>query len=260
MFNFGKVEKKIYSLREEHPLVIPQIDPDKISSDDAISTLKKLESMGVGHIAIGSSLSDPVVTQTLLDVIMKDFDFSVTTYISNTSSFLLKGKKGRAALYWATVFNANNTFFLKDSLIMGSPFINKDLLEPIPSAYVFDERGSKGTANWLAQPNSILREKPEISLATALACQYLGIRFYIMAGGSGSLLPPPESHVKLLSKKTELFLIPTSGIKALEDIRNLFDAGADAMHIGAALEGKDGLVKFQKMFDLSKKYCGKKFI
>lgn len=259
MLNVGQVEKRIYSLREEHPVVIPQIDPDKSSSDDALNTLKKLEAIGVKHIAIGSSLSSPIATQSLLDVIMKDFDFSVTTYISNTSSFLLKGTKGRAALYWATVFNANNTFFLRDSLIMGAPLINKDLLEPIPSAYVFDERGSKGTANWLAQPNPILREKPEISLATALACQYLGIRFYIMAGGSGSLLPPPESHVRLLSKKTTLFLIPTSGIKTLDDVKNLLDAGADAMHIGAALENKEGLGKFQKMFELSKKYPGKKF-
>ena len=258
MPKIGLVEKKIYSLREECPLIIPQLDPDKKTSDP-IKTLNRLKSIGVKHIAVGSSLSDPVVTQGLLDLVMKDYDFSVTTYISNTSSFLLKGAKGRAAIYWATVFNANNTFFLRDSLLMGAPLLKPEFLEPIPSAYIFDERGSKGTANWLTQPNPILREKPEISLAMGLACQYLGMRFYIMAGGSGSLLPPPEKHVALLRKKTDLFIIPTSGIKTTDNVKNLLDSGADALHIGGVLESENGLDIFEKMFKLSRKYPGRKF-
>lgn len=260
MFNMGKVEKKIYSLREEHPLVIPQIDPDKQSLADSIKILQNLESIGVNHIAVGSSLIDPFSIQSLFDVIIKDFDFTFTTYISNTSSFLLKGKSGRSAIYWATVFNANNMFFLRDSLIMGAPLIKSDFLEPIPTAYVFDERNSKGTANWLAQANSIPVNKPEISLATALACEYLGIRMYIMAGGSGSFLSPPESHVKLIHQKTGLFLIPTSGIRSVSHAKGLFEAGADALHIGSMIESKEGLEEFNKIFKLSKKYSGRKIV
>ncbi|MCX6804190.1 MAG: hypothetical protein NTY48_06530 [Candidatus Diapherotrites archaeon] len=240
--------------------MIPQIDPDKQSVDESIKMLKKLDLIGVKHIAIGSSLSNPILAQELFEVIIKDFDFTFTTYVSTTSSFLLKGKLGRSAIYWATVFNANNLFFLRDSLVMGAPLIKTDLLEPIPTAYVFDERNSKGTANWLAQPNPIPNEKPEISLATALACEYLGMRFYIMAGGSGSLLPPPESHVKLIHKKTGLFVIPTSGIKSVSHAKSLLEAGADALHIGTLIESEDGLAEFKKIFNLSKKFPGRKII
>jgi len=260
MFKIGKVERRMYELRENHPLIIPQIDPDKQSLADSIKILQNLDSIGVKHIAVGSSLIDPVSIQSLFDVIIKDFDFSFTTYISNTSSFLLKGKTGRSAIYWATVFNATNMFFLRDSLIMGAPLIKTDYLEPIPTAYVFDERNSRGTANWLAQANPIPNNKPEISLATALACEYLGIRVYIMAGGSGSFLPPPESHVKLIHEKTSLFVIPTSGIKSLAHVKSLLDAGADALHIGSMIETKEGLKEFDKIFKLSKKYSGRKII
>jgi phosphoglycerol geranylgeranyltransferase len=260
MLKIGKVEKRIYELREKHPLVIPQIDPDKQSLDESIKMLKKLDNLGVNHIAVGSSLIDPVSIQSLFDVIIKDFDFTFTTYISNTSSFLLKGMTGRSAIYWATIFNANNMFFLRDSLIMGAPLIKADFLEPIPTAYVFDERESKGTANWLAQANSIPGNKPEISLATALACEYLGIRFYIMAGGSGSLLPPPESHVRLIHDKTNLFVIPTSGIKKSSHVKSLLDAGSDALHVGSMIETKEGFLEFEKVFKLSKGYSGRKII
>lgn len=260
MFKLGKVEKRIYEIREKHPLVIPQIDPDKQSLEESVKILKKLESYGVQHIAVGSSLVDPISTQALFDVIIKDFDFTFTTYISNTSSFLLKGKLGRASIYWATIFNAMNMFYLRDSLIMGAPLIKAEYLEPIPTAYVFDERNSRGTANWLAQANAIPQNKPEISLATALACQYLGIRFYIMAGGSGSFLPPPESHVKLIRNKTDLFVIPTSGIKNHSHVKTLLESGADAVHIGSMIESKEGLAEFEKIFKSSKKYSGRKMI
>ena len=43
MFNVGPVEKKIYSIREEKPLLIPQIDPDKQSLTDSIKILNKLK-------------------------------------------------------------------------------------------------------------------------------------------------------------------------------------------------------------------------
>jgi len=258
MLRLGKVEKTIYELREKNPVIIPQVDPDKQPLDESIKMLKKLESYGVKHIAVGSSLIDPISIQGLFDVIIKDFDFTFTTYISNTSSFLLKGKSGRSAIYWATIFNATNLFYLRDSLIMGAPLIKTDFLEPIPTAYVFDERNSRGTANWLAQANPIPNNKPEISLATALACEYLGIRFYIMAGGSGSFLPPPESHVRLIKDKTNLFVIPTSGIKNISHVKSLLEAGADALHIGSMIETKEGLAEFEKIFSLSKKYPGKK--
>jgi phosphoglycerol geranylgeranyltransferase len=259
MYKIGAVEKKIYLLREESPILIPQIDPEKQSIDKALKICDFLEGIGVEHIAVGSSLINHECIQNLLDVIIKDYNFSITTYISNTNSFLLKGKKNKLAIYWASVFNAQNMFFLRDSLVFGSLLLDTSKMEPIPSAYVFDERGSKGTANWLSQPNSIPFDKPEINLANALACQYLGIRFYIMAGGSNSILPPPISHVSLLRKKTNLFLLPTSGIKSFSSIKGLFEAGADALHVGTLIESKNGLAKFKKFFNLSKKFPGKYF-
>jgi phosphoglycerol geranylgeranyltransferase len=260
MFKIGSVEKRIYSIREEAPLIIPQLDPEKQSIESSLKICDFLEGLGVQHIALGSSLVNPDSLQRLVDVIMADYDFSITTYVSNTSSFLLKGKKDRLAIYWASVFNAQNMFFLRDSLVLGSLMIDLNFIEPIPTAYVFDDRGSKGTANWLSQPNVIPLDKPEISLSNALACQYLGMRFYIMAGGSNSLLPPSVNHVSLLKNKTDLFLIPTSGIKTKNVVLDLLGAGADALHIGTLIESPNGLEKFGKIFNLSKKFPGKKFI
>ena len=142
---------------------------------------------------------------------------------------------------------------------MSSLAVSMNKFEPIPTAYIFDERDSVGTANWLARAVPIPREKPYISLSVALAAQFSGLRFYVMAGGSGSKLPPPTEHIKLLSKKTNLFLIPTSGIRTVAQVEECYEAGADAIHVGNLIEEKGGLEVLGRMVKASKKYSGKKF-
>jgi phosphoglycerol geranylgeranyltransferase len=255
----GKVEKKIYSLREEHPLVIPQLDPERIDANLFHKVLKQISDLGVKHLSIGSSLAVPGLFQQMLDVAINDFDFSVVTYPTNSAICFLKGTRDRTAIYWMSVLNAENPYYLKDVLIMNSSVISDSEFEPIPTSYVFDDRGKIKTANWLSRSYPVPRDKPEISLAIALAAQYLGMRFYIMGGGSNSGLIPPVSHLDLLAKKTNLFLIPTSGIATASHAETMFQHNADAIHVGTVLEKSNGMKIIEKMVKVAKKYPGKQF-
>jgi phosphoglycerol geranylgeranyltransferase len=256
----GKVEKKIYKMREEHPLVIPQVDPENKTPDELISLFNDIRALNLDHIAIGGSILDPVLLQDAINLAVRDYDFSVVTYLSNSSVAMIKGIKGKTAVYWMLVVNAENPFYFRDNLIMSSISISRKNLETIPTAYVFDDRGSVRTADWLTRAIAVPREKPDISLSIALASQFSGMRFYIMAGGSGASSAPPISHIKLISEKTNLFLIPTSGIRTVVDARNIFGAGADAIHIGRLLEDKGGIKLLTKIVKESKRYAGKEFL
>ncbi|MFH1224655.1 MAG: geranylgeranylglyceryl/heptaprenylglyceryl phosphate synthase [Candidatus Diapherotrites archaeon] len=255
----GHIEKGIYALRAEHPLVIPQLDPEKYDEHDLQTVLKELGEIGVSHVAVGGTIVDAAKMQAVLDIVAKDFGFVTLSYITNNSLGLLNGIKGKTAVYWMSVLNAENLYFLRDNLIMNSIAMSKKNFELLPTAYVFDERGSCSSSNWLARSTPIPRNKAELSLAIALAAQYLGMRFYIMAGGSGAPYPPPVEHVKLISKKTDLFLIPTSGINQVGQAKRLFANGADAIHVGKAIELKNGLKMLRDMVKISKKHDGKEF-
>lgn len=259
MLKIGAVEKRIYKLREESPLIIPQLDPDKLSVEEFARLLKQISGVGIEHIAVGGSLITPSKLQEIMDIAVKDFDFSAVTYPTNSAACYLKGKKDKTAIYWMSVMNAENPFFLKDVLVMNSAIIKNNNLEPIPTAYVFDDRGSMKTSNWLSRAVPIPRDKPDISLAVALASEYLGMRFYIMAGGSGCKLTPPAKHVELISRKSNLFIIPTSGIVKPEQANDLFRHNADAIHIGALMEKENGANKLKQFVDVAKKYPGKQF-
>ncbi len=250
----------MYSLREEHPLVIPQLDSKNIGANNFYNILKQISGFGLNHIAIGSSLVSPELLRQFLDIAVKDFGFSVVTYPTNSSVCYLKGTRNKTAIYWMSVLNAENPFYLKDVLIMNSSSFMHNEFEPIPTAYVFDDRGELKTSNWLSRAFPVPRDKPDVSLAVALAAQYLGMRIYIMAGGSGCKLIPPVSHLDLLAKKTNLFLIPTSGIVTKSNAETMFKHHADAIHIGNLLENAKGMKILGKMVDVSKKYPGKHFL
>lgn len=254
----GKLEKEIYKLREESPLILPQLDPDKYNSESASEWFKTVQNAGISVITIGGSTVDAFNTQEMLDVAIKDYGLSVIIYLSSNPSSI-RGIKDKTAVYWGHVPCSSNTFYGWDGLIANALSIQKNQIEPIPTVYVFDDRQSTGTANWITRSNPIPREKPGISLAIAKAAEYLGIRFYIMAGGSGSLQSPPLEHVSLLTKKTNLFVIPTSGINTPEQAREIFSAGGDAIHIGSILEKSKDKKILNKFVKLAKEFEGREF-
>ena len=255
----GMVEKTIYRLRKQHPLVIPQIDPDKNNLEKANSWFRDVRDVGLKVIVIGGSTINILDMQKLLDIAVNDFDFQVLTYLSgNVAS--LNGISNKTAMYWMQVPNALNTFYSWDGLVTNSLYVERNKWEVIPTAYVFDDRGYKGTSSWITRSNLIPESKPELSLAVAKAAEFLGIRFYIMAGGSGSPKPPPVSHISTLIKNSNLFVIPTSGITDVIQVSRIFEAGADAIHVGNRLERKDRKEILKEMVKLSEKFSGREFI
>ena len=158
----ANVEKFIYKLRAEHPLVIPQLDPDRYDSKGGAAWLKHAQEAGVSLIAFGGSMMDYRHSQELLDIALKDYDFKVLLYLTSNSGSL-KGKVGRSGIYWLQVPNSLNTFYCWDGVISNALNLNMQNkeLEPIPTAYVFDDRGDIGTANWVTRSYPVPREKPQ---------------------------------------------------------------------------------------------------
>lgn len=261
MYRIGAVERSVYKLRAEHPLVIPQLDPDRYDHKGGNLWLKQAKEAGASLIAFGGSTMDYGHAQDMLNMALKDYDFKILLYLTSNSGSL-KGKSGRTGLYWFQVPNSLNTFYWWDGVISNALNFNIENkeLEPIPTAYVFDDRGDMGTANWVTRSYPVPREKPKISLAIAKAAQYLGIRFYIMAGGSGSRNIAPLSHVEELAKNTDLFVIPTSGIVTTDHVKDLFSAGADAVHVGNLLQRNGGFKILSEMIKTSAFYPGRNFI
>jgi heptaprenylglyceryl phosphate synthase len=253
--NLGPVESKVYEEREKHPLVIPQIDPDAFDDDSLNNLLEEINNLDINVISIGGSVFYPDKFQKAINLAAKEYNFTTLVYPAY-SSMGLRGVQDKTGMYWIKILNAANEFYRDDFANFNSIHLKGSNFEPIPTAYIFDDRGTIGTGEWFSRAFPVPRHKPIISLTLALGAQYSGTRILILGGGSGAPLPPPEEHVKLIKDKTNLFLIPTSGITKLDHVKKLFNAGADAVHISKLLESKEGLTEFKKII----RYVEKDFI
>jgi len=255
----GKIEREIFNLREEHPLVIPQFDPEKWRIEEVEKAMKILkEETDIQVISVGSSVANARKMQQIIDIISKDNGLISISYITNSAIPSIQGIKGKSAVYWSFFPNSQNPYFEKDLLINSSRAIKENDFEAIPTAYVFDDRETLSTSTWILRAFPVPRNKPEITISIGLAMQFLGIKFYIMAGGSGAKLPPPVQHIKALRQNTNLFIIPTSGIKTELDAEDMFKHGGDAIHVGHLIEEK-GIKSIIPLWKTSKNYEGRSF-
>jgi Predicted phosphate-binding enzymes, TIM-barrel fold len=75
--------------------------------------------------------------------------------------------------------------------VIAAPIIKKHGLEAISTGYILVESGRVTTAQYISGSVPVPRHKPEIAVATALAAEYLGMKFYLFGSGLGC----PISHV-----------------------------------------------------------------
>ena len=79
-------------------------------------------------------------------------------------------------------------------------------------------------------------EQGEVAACYALAEQYLGMRFVYLEAGSGAEKPLPPSTVSTDRKAIEIPLIVGGGIRSIEAVDAILEAGADIIVTGTIAE------------------------
>ena len=88
----------------------------------------------------------------------------------------------------------------------------------------------------MSNSNPIPANKPEIAASTALAGTYMGMDLIYLDGGSGAASPVPPEMITKVKEYTDQLLIIGGGLNTEEKIANAFNAGADLVVVGNAIE------------------------
>jgi putative glycerol-1-phosphate prenyltransferase len=108
-------------------------------------------------------------------------------------------------------------------------------IEVMPTAYILIDGGTQSSVAYMSQTTPIPREKLSIVKQTALAGKFQGKQLIYLDAGSGAKHQVPVEIIADL-KIVQLPLIVGGGIRTLEQIRDLHDAGASIVVIGNKLE------------------------
>ncbi len=245
----GKVELYIHeALESRGAMLFELIDPDDYKTEEeAIKTAKAGVDEGIDVVLIGGSMGVQGETLDRITKGIKDLvDVPVVLFPGNIGT--LTGYAD--ALYFMSLLNARNPYWITHAQMLAAPLINKLHLEPLPVGYIVVHPG--GTVGWVGDANLVPREKPKIAAALAMAGEYLGHRFILTDTGSNPRMqhagPIPPEFIRMVKQSISVPYIIGGGILTLNDLRNAYKYGADIVQIGTAFESVEDARRKAKAF------------
>lgn len=239
----GRVEKYLLEkIKKEKTIHMTLIDPEKVTPSTAYKLAKDAESCHTAAIMVGGSTSNSgshldAVTQSL----KKAVEIPIILFPNNITGIT----KYADAIWFMSLLNSSDPYFLMGAHVIGAPIIKKFGLEPIPLGYIIVGEG--GTVSVVGKAIPIPYNKPELAAAHALAAEYLGMRFAYLEAGSGVGNPVPPEMIRAVKAVTNLPLIVGGGIRTGEQVKDIAIAGANVIVTGNVLEENCGKSKITEL-------------
>jgi phosphoglycerol geranylgeranyltransferase len=231
-FMVGRVERYLLEkIKSEGTIHITLIDPEKVTPPQASRITRKAKLSGTSAIMIGGSTFFSVAhLDDVVRAVKRTVKIPVILFPNNVTGI----SRYADAIWFMSLLNSVDPYFLIGAHIMGAPLIKKARLEPIPMGYIIV--GDGGTAGVVGRAIPIPYDKPELAIAHALAGQYLGMRFVYLEAGSGAKRPVPGEVVQAVKNHLTVPLIVGGGIRSRSQALAAASAGADIIVTGNVVE------------------------
>lgn len=242
---YGPVEKYLHEkMDKEKALHMTLIDPEKITSEQASIVAKNATNSGTAAIMIGGST---FVSQNHLNSVVKSINQTVDIPIILFPNNITGISKNADAIWFMSLLNSVDPYFLMGAQILGAPLVKKLNLEPISMGYIIVGEG--GTAGIIGKALPIPYSKPELAVAHALAGQYLGMHFIYLEGGSGTKIPVPPNIIKAVKNMLDIPLIVGGGIRDKKQALAAVSAGADIIVTGNLIESNNASKRLSEIIN-----------
>jgi phosphoglycerol geranylgeranyltransferase len=231
----GFVEKYLRErIKSEGTIHLTLIDPEKVTSPQASRIASKAKLSGTSAIMVGgSTFFSSVHLDDVVKAVKRTVDIPIILFPSNVTGI----SRYADAIWFMSLLNSSDPYFLIGAQVLGAPLIKKHRLEPIPLGYIIVGEG--GTAGVVGKAVPVPYNKPELVAAHALAAQYLGMRFIYLEAGSGARRPVPPEMIRLVKSRISVPLIVGGGIKSRTQALTAASAGADIIVTGNVIENAE---------------------
>lgn len=228
------VLSRIQQVRQEKQKALAVLlDPDKLTSPQMLQDmLRKVNESTVDFIFVGGSLVTESNFHSCVEGIAQQTEKPVVLFPGSPDQINEKAD----ALLFLSLISGRNPDLLIGQHVIAAPRLRHSALEVIPTGYMLVESGRLTTALYVSQTLPLPANKPEIAAATALAGQFLGLQLIYLDAGSGADVPISPSTIEAVRKTVSLPIIVGGGIRSVEQAQAAWNAGADVVVVGTALE------------------------
>jgi putative glycerol-1-phosphate prenyltransferase len=213
--------------------LVALLDPDDLPSGrEWIRFLDRLQASPVTDIFIGGSLLIKHNVSDIIQSVRERFDGPVVIFPGSPDQVV----KGANALLFLSLISGRNPELLIGRHVESAMRIRRLGLEIVPTGYMLFGNNLLTTASYMSQTRPIPLDKPEIAAATAAAGEMLGLRVMFADAGSGASQSVTASIIASIKENTSCPLIVGGGLRDAASVIAAWNAGADVVVIGNALE------------------------
>jgi phosphoglycerol geranylgeranyltransferase len=207
------------------------IDPEKLSVPSILSTIFAANENSVSMILVGGSLMSTRL-DSVIEVIKQNTKLPVVSF---PGSILQLSPKADALLLLSLV-SGRNPDYLIGNHVLAAPYIHRSNLEVIPTGYILVDGGTVTSVEYVSNTRPIPANKIDLVVATAIASEMLGQKLIYLEAGSGALNHIPAEVIREVKKSISIPLIVGGGINTCDKAQQIFEAGADMIVVGTAVE------------------------
>jgi len=208
------------------------IDPEKVQDGSLLQDLlKKAAFAGVDYLFVGGSTVTREEFQFCIECIKK---YSNIPLVIFPGASYQVSQEADALLYLSLISGRNPDYLIGHHVASASEVYDMDL-EVIPTGYILIDGGTNSSVAYVSQTTPIPSDKTSIITRTAKAGILQGKQLLYLDAGSGAKSTVPSEIVTQLSQ-LNVPLIIGGGIRSLEKIHEIRDAGANVIVIGNKIE------------------------
>ena len=225
-------DKIIKAKAENKKGIAVLIDPDDISEERCVQFARTAQEAGISYFFVGGSLLTSDKLEKTVDLLKEHTSIPVLLFPGSHSHITDQAD----ALLFLSLISGRNPDFLIGQQVLAAPSIKRSGLETIPTGYILVDSGQPTTVSYISNTQPIPANKPEIAACTALAGELLGLKLFYLEGGSGAKNPVSAEMIAATKQAIHSPIIVGGGIKSLAAAQQAFDAGADIIVVGTAIE------------------------
>ena len=208
------------------------IDPEKVSIEAAVILSEKIISSPATHIFIGGSTFSGTHLDELIAVLKRKTQLPVLIFPGHPSQISNEAD----GILFLSLLSGRNPEYLIEHHINSVDALEKSDLEIIPTGYLLIDGGKETAVQRVSQTQPIEYDNVELAYKTAKAGEFLGKKLIYLEAGSGAEKHVSIEMIQFVVQNINIPLIVGGGIRSLEKINEVHNAGADLVVIGTAFE------------------------
>lgn len=230
-----KVYEYLLNVREEKGAgYLVLIDPDSMEEAELSNFSAYVSRSGADAMLVGGSLLLEGDFNRKVKIIKRNSTIPVILFPGTVYQL----SPHADAVLFLSLISGRNPHHLIGEQVLGAPIIKKMGLEPISTGYMLIESGRTTSAEFMSNTKPIPSDKLDISLAHALAAEYMGMKFVYLEAGSGAKRSIPNELIKSVCNYINVPVIVGGGIKTPGKAAEKVSAGASFVVTGNVLEEK----------------------